>query len=75
MIIHQYSEYEEPERPPFTLQDVIRAITDLMIRHGLKFGEALQSMLERGLPLNFFPRGYAGINLLERRSGRNRWSR
>ena len=26
MIIHEYGEWHEPEKPPFTVEDVIRAI-------------------------------------------------
>ncbi len=56
MIFHRYSEYEEPERPPFTLDDVIRTITELMMRHHVSFNDALRHMLENGMPLNEFLR-------------------
>ncbi|MDH5638595.1 MAG: hypothetical protein OEZ04_08895, partial [Nitrospinota bacterium] len=56
MIIHRYSEYEEPQRPPFTLDELIRAITDMMMRHGMNFDEAFRSILEQGLPINQFLR-------------------
>lgn len=65
MIIHRYSEYEEPERPPFTLEDVIRAITDMMMRHHVDFGQALQYLLERGLPINQFLRDDAMDEILD----------
>ncbi|MDH5478351.1 MAG: hypothetical protein OEY50_08470 [Nitrospinota bacterium] len=65
MIIHRYSEYEEPERPPFTIEDLIRSITEMMMRGGMKFDEALRKMLEHGLPINLFLRDDALDHILD----------
>lgn len=56
MIIHRYSEYEEPQEPPFTLTDVVRAASDLMLRYHLDFNQALKYLLDQGLPINEFLR-------------------
>lgn len=65
MIIHKYGEWEEPEKPPFTLEDIIRAATEMMMRMHISFNEALRYLLEQGLPLNQFLR-YEGMdNLLD----------
>ncbi len=56
MIIHKYSEYEEPEEPPFSMDDVIRSITEMMMRYHIDFNEALRLLIERGLPINEFLR-------------------
>lgn len=54
MIIHRYSEYHEPEKPPFTVEDVIKAVTDLMMRASMSFQEALQHLMRQGMPFRSF---------------------
>lgn len=56
MIIHRYSQWEPPEEPPFTLDDVIRAATDIMMRFHVDFNEALRYLIEQGMPINQFLR-------------------
>jgi len=56
MIIHRYSEYEEPHKPPFTLDDVINTITEMMMRYHIEFNEALSYLIDQGLPINEFLR-------------------
>ncbi|HEB72931.1 MAG TPA: hypothetical protein ENI77_09970 [Nitrospirae bacterium] len=65
MIIHRYSEYEEPDKPPFTLDDVIAAITEMMMRHHVEFNEALQYLIDLGLPINEFLRDEELDHLLD----------
>ncbi len=55
MIFHEYSEWHEPEKPPFTVEDVIRAIQEAMLRHHVSFDEAMRLLMRQGLPLNSFP--------------------
>ena len=54
MITIRYSEYEEPEEPPFTLDDIVKAASELMLRFHIDFNEALKYLLEQGLPINEF---------------------
>ncbi len=65
MIIHRYSEWEEPEEPPFTLEDVIRAASDIMLRYHVDFNEALRHMIDQGLPINQFLRDEGMDNILD----------
>ncbi|MBM3464971.1 MAG: VWA domain-containing protein [Armatimonadetes bacterium] len=54
MIVHEYGEWHEPEKPPFTVEDVIKAIQDLMMRAHVSFDEAMRMLLARGMPMNSF---------------------
>lgn len=54
MILHEYGEWHEPERAPFTVEDVIRAIQEVMLRASVSFDQALRMLLRQGLPLNAF---------------------
>ncbi|HEY3997830.1 MAG TPA: hypothetical protein VGO93_03120 [Candidatus Xenobia bacterium] len=54
MIVHRYSEYHEPEKPPFTVEDVIKAITEMMMRASMSFQEALQHLMRQGLSFRSF---------------------
>ncbi|MGK7345832.1 MAG: VWA domain-containing protein [Candidatus Nitrospinota bacterium M3_3B_026] len=65
MIIHRYSQWEPPEEPPFTLDDVIRAAAEIMMRHHVDFNEALLSLIESGLPVNEFLRDENMESLLD----------
>lgn len=51
MIVHQYGEWQEPEQPPFTVEDLVAAISDLMLRANVTLDEALKALLQQGLPL------------------------
>ena len=42
MITHDYSEWHEPEEPPFTMQDLVNAVKELMMRYHVTFDEALR---------------------------------
>lgn len=54
MIIHKYSEWHEPEKPPFTVDDVVKAITEMMMRYHISFDEALKYLQKSGLNYNSF---------------------
>jgi uncharacterized protein with von Willebrand factor type A (vWA) domain len=54
MITHDYSEWHEPEKPPFTVEELITAVKDLMMQYHVSFDEALKHLQERGLPYNSF---------------------
>src|SRR5665213_4257055 len=54
MITHDYSEWYEPEKPPFTVEDLINAVKELMMHYHVSFDEALKHLQERGLPYNEF---------------------
>ncbi|VAX21074.1 hypothetical protein MNBD_NITROSPINAE02-492 [hydrothermal vent metagenome] len=65
MIIHRYSQWEEPEKPPFTLEEVIRAASDIMLRYHVDFNEALRHMISQGLSINQFLRDEQMDNILD----------
>lgn len=48
MIIHRYSEWREPEKNPFDIEDLISAAQDLMMEHGVSFNQALAHLLREG---------------------------
>ena len=54
MITHDYSEWHEPEKPPFTVEELINAVKELMMQYHVSFDEALKHLQERGLPYNEF---------------------
>ncbi len=54
MITHDYSEWREPEEPPFTMQDLVDAVKELMMQYHVTFDEALRHLQERGIPYNQF---------------------
>ncbi len=54
MITHDYSEWHEPEKPPFTVDELINAVKELMMQYHVSFDEALKHLQERGLPYNEF---------------------
>jgi uncharacterized protein with von Willebrand factor type A (vWA) domain len=54
MIVHEYGEWHEPEQPPFTVEDVIKAIQEMMLKAHVSFDEAMRMLLARGLPFNAF---------------------
>jgi uncharacterized protein with von Willebrand factor type A (vWA) domain len=54
MITHDYSEWHEPEKPPFTVEELINAVKELMMHYHVSFDEALKHLQERGLPYNQF---------------------
>ncbi len=54
MISHEYSEWKEPEKPPFSVEDVVNTVKELMMRYHVSFDEALRALMERGLPYNQF---------------------
>lgn len=54
MIVHEYSEWHEPEKPPFTMEDVVKAIQDLMMRAHVTLDDAMRMLLRRGIPMNAF---------------------
>jgi len=54
MITHDYSEWHEPEKPPFTVEELINAVKELMMQYHVSFDEALKHLQERGLPYNSF---------------------
>jgi len=54
MITHDYSEWHEPEKPPFTVEELINAVKELMMQYHVSFDEALKHLQERGLPYNQF---------------------
>jgi uncharacterized protein with von Willebrand factor type A (vWA) domain len=54
MITHDYSQWHEPEKPPFTLEDLINAVKELMMQYHVTFDEALRHLQEKGIPYNQF---------------------
>ncbi len=54
MITHDYFEWREPDEPPFTMQDLVDAVKDLMMQYHVTFDEALRHLQERGIPYNQF---------------------
>lgn len=54
MIVHKYFEWHEPEKPPFTVDDVVKAITEIMMRYHISFDEALRYLQMSGLNYNSF---------------------
>jgi uncharacterized protein with von Willebrand factor type A (vWA) domain len=54
MITHDYSEWHEPEKPPFTVEDLVGAIKELMMQYHVSFDEALKHLQEKGIPYNEF---------------------
>ena len=54
LISHEYSEWKEPEKPPFSVEDVVNTVKELMMRYHVSFDEALRALMERGLPYNQF---------------------
>jgi len=54
MITHDYSEWHEPEKPPFTIQDLVNAVKELMMQYHVTFDEALRHLQEKGIPYNQF---------------------
>jgi len=37
MISHEYSEWKEPEKPPFSVEDVVNTVKELMMRYHVSF--------------------------------------
>jgi uncharacterized protein with von Willebrand factor type A (vWA) domain len=54
MITHDYSEWHEPEKPPFTVEDLVNAVKELMMQYHVSFDEALKHLQEKGIPYNEF---------------------
>ncbi len=54
MITHDYSEWHEPEKPPFTIEDLVNAVKEIMMQYHVTFDEALRHLQERGIPYNQF---------------------
>ncbi len=54
MITHDYSQWREPEKPPFTLEDLVNAVKELMMQYHVTFDEALRHLQEKGIPYNQF---------------------
>ncbi len=54
MITHDYSQWREPEKPPFTIEDLVNAVKDLMMQYHVTFDEALRHLQEKGIPYNQF---------------------
>lgn len=54
MITHDYSEWHEPEKPPFTIEDLVGAVKELMMQYHVTFDEALRHLQEKGIPYNQF---------------------
>lgn len=54
MISHDYSEWREPEKPPFTIDDLVNAVKELMMQYHVSFDEALRHLQEKGIPYNQF---------------------
>src|ERR1700679_2828933 len=54
MITHDYSEWHEPEKPPFTVEELINAVKELMMQSHVSFDEALKHLQEKGIPYNEF---------------------
>ncbi|HVM33549.1 MAG TPA: hypothetical protein VMU88_10475 [bacterium] len=54
MITHDYSEWHEPEKPPFTVEELISAVKELMMQYHVSFDEALKHLQEKGIPYNQF---------------------
>ena len=54
MITHDYSEWHEPEKPPFTIEDLVNAVKELMMQYHVTFDEALRHLQEKGIPYNQF---------------------
>ena len=54
MIIHKYFEWQEPEKPPFTMDDVVKAVTDMMMQYHVSFDEAIRYLQMNGLNYNSF---------------------
>ncbi len=54
MITHDYSEWREPEKNPFTLEDLVNAVKELMMQYHVTFDEALRHLQEKGIPYNQF---------------------
>ncbi len=52
MIVSEYGEWQEPERPPFTMADVIRAVQEMMLKANVSFDEAMRALLQSGMPFN-----------------------
>src|SRR5579859_6817536 len=54
MITSDYSEWHEPEKPPFTVEDLVNAVKELMMQYHVTFDEALRHLQEKGIPYNQF---------------------
>lgn len=54
MITHDYSQWHEPEKPPFTIEDLVSAVKELMMQYHVTFDEALRHLQEKGIPYNQF---------------------
>ncbi len=54
MITHDYSQWHEPEKPPFTIDDLVNAVKELMMQYHVSFDEALRHLQEKGIPYNQF---------------------
>ncbi|HJT23805.1 MAG TPA: hypothetical protein VJ873_04475 [bacterium] len=54
MITHDYSEWHEPEKPPFTVEELVEAVKELMMQYHVTFDEALRHLQEKGIPYNQF---------------------
>ncbi len=54
MITHDYSEWHEPEKPPFTIEELVNAVKELMMQYHVSFDEALKHLQEKGIPYNEF---------------------
>jgi len=54
MITHDYSEWHEPEKPPFTVDDLVNAVKELMMQYHVSFDEALKHLQEKGIAYNQF---------------------
>ncbi len=65
MITHDYSEWHEPEEPPFTMQDLVNAVKELMMQYHVTFDEALRHLQERGIPYNQFLKVSGLENLIQ----------
>jgi uncharacterized protein with von Willebrand factor type A (vWA) domain len=65
LITHDYSEWREPEEPPFTMQDLVNAVKELMMRYHVTFDEALRHLQEKGIPYNQFLKTSGLTDLVE----------
>lgn len=54
MITSDYSQWHEPEKPPFTIEDLVNAVKELMMQYHVTFDEALRHLQEKGIPYNQF---------------------
>ncbi|HUO57506.1 MAG TPA: hypothetical protein VMV05_04955 [bacterium] len=66
MITHDYSEWHEPEKPPFTMEDLVNAVKELMMKYHVTFDEALRHLQEKGIPYNQFMKTSGLQDLIQR---------